>query len=100
MAHLDGKIRKNGALPSDFLALCVTGKGLSKEKVLGDVPIGSGTGRNMSDAAIKLLREWCIANRIIAIGFDTTSSMTGHKNGKLTTNGRMSTEKKRQRQLY
>ena len=70
-------------MKSDFLALCVTGKGLSKEKLLGDVPIGKGTGKNMADATVKLLREWAIASRVIALCFDTTGTNTGPHQGKL-----------------
>ena len=44
--HFDGKIRKQFGQKSDFLALCVTGKGLEKEKVLGDIPIPTGSGHN------------------------------------------------------
>ena len=80
-AHYDGKIRKCWGVKSDFLALCVTGKGLAKEKVLGDVPIGKGTDRNMATASARLLREWGIADRVIAICFDTTASNTGWQSG-------------------
>ena len=80
--HLDGKIRKVWGKKNDYLALCVTGKGLSKEKILGDVPIGKGTGRNMATACFLLLVQWALASRALAIGFDTTGSMTGPDIGK------------------
>ena len=82
VAHLDGKIRKQWGTKSDFLALCVTGKGLSKEKVLGDVPLPKGTGRNMATAAVNLFKEWGIDDdQVWGSGFDTTLSMTGHNQG-------------------
>ena len=82
-AHYDGKIRKAWGQKNDYLALCVTGEGLNKEKVLGDVPIPKGSGRNMADAVLKLLEDWRIPlDRIIALSFDTTGSMTGPQQGK------------------
>ena len=81
-AHYDGKIRKSWGVSSDYLALCVTGKGLDKEKLLGDVPIGKGTGRNMATASSRLLQEWGLdGKRLLAVGFDTTPSMTGWQSG-------------------
>ena len=64
------------------MALCVTGPGMEKEKLLGDVPLPTGSGRNMATASADLLHEWRIAERVIAMCFDTTSSMTGPKSGK------------------
>ena len=84
-AHYDGKIREGWGGKSDYLAVCVTGKGLSKEKLLGDVPIGKGTGRNMATATMQLLREWGLAKlqppTVIGICFDTTTTMTGWQSG-------------------
>ena len=81
--HLDGKIRESWGEKSDYVAVCVTGKGMKKEKFLGDVPIGKGTGRNMATAAVDLLRQWGIADRVVAICFDTTGSMTGPDIGEI-----------------
>ena len=80
--HFDGKIRKQFGQKSDFLALCVTGKGLEKEKVLGDIPIPTGSGHNMSMAVVSLLEKWKLPkDAVIAFCFDTTTSNTGVNNG-------------------
>merc|ERR550534_697539 len=76
--HFDGKIRKSWGEKNDYLALCVTGPGMSKEKVLGDIPVPRGTGRNMSTAAVDILDEWGILRRAWALAFDTTPTNTGH----------------------
>jgi hypothetical protein len=92
-AHFYGKIRKQWGAKNDFLALCVTGKGMDKEKILGDIPIPKGTGKAMAQAVVKMLREWGIdvvdvredgsGPIVIAICFDTTSSNTGVEKGNL-----------------
>ena len=81
--HFDGKIRKQWGLRNDFLAVCVTGKGMAKEKFLGDVPIPEGTGKKMAETVWKLLQDWGIASRMFAICFDTTSSNTGCERGNI-----------------
>ena len=79
--HFDGKIRKQWGQKNNFLALCVTGKGMEKEKVLGDIPIARGTGKNMASAVLQMLNDWGVADRVIALCFDTTSSNTGTNQG-------------------
>ena len=100
-AHFDGKIRKQWGAKNDFLALCVTGKGMDKEKILGDIPIPKGTGKAMAQAVVKMLREWGIdvvdvrenetGPIVIAICFDTTSSNTGVEKGNLFWRDKLST---------
>ena len=80
-AHDDGKIRQQWGVKSDFLALCVTGPGMEKEKLLGDIPLPKGTGKNMADATFQLFLAWKVENNIVAFGFDTTLSMTGPDKG-------------------
>lgn len=80
--HFDGKIRRQNREKFDFLALCVTGEGMEKEKLLGDIPMPTGSGHNMSLAANSMLEEWHIeSDAVIALSFDTTSSNTGATNG-------------------
>ena len=56
---------------------------MEKEKLLGDIPIATGSGHNMSVAVNTLLGEWGInGDSVIAFSFDTTSSNTGVVNGK------------------
>ena len=83
-AHYDGKIWESwGKVKSDYMALCVTGKGLAKEKLLGDVPMPKGSGLNMLNAVCQLFMEWNIPfDHLIALNFDTTGSCTGPMNGK------------------
>ena len=80
-AQFDGKIRKSWGQKSDFLSVCVTGKGMEKEKLLGDIPLPTGTGANMAEAAYGLFCDWGIEDRIGAFGFDTTTHNTGKDNG-------------------
>ena len=79
--HIDGKIRKSWGEKHDFLAVCVTGEGMEKEKILGDIPMPRGTGLNMAEAAFKLLLDWGLVKKVLAIGFDTTTSNTGRERG-------------------
>ena len=79
--HFDGKIRKHWGTKNDFLALCVTGAGMEKEKLLGDIPIPKGSGLNMAMATLQLLIDWGIFDRVIALCFDTTGSNTGPERG-------------------
>ena len=82
-AHYDGKIREGwGKVKSDYLALCVTGKGLEKEKLLGDIPMPKGTGLNMRDAIRQLFLDWGIdLDTLLCFNFDTTAALTGPQNG-------------------
>jgi hypothetical protein len=83
VANYDEKKRKQYNEKFEFLAVCVTGWGMAKEKVLGDVPISRGTGKNMAVASMDLFKQWGIANNIIGLGHDTTSSNTGAWTGKI-----------------
>ena len=44
VTHFDEKRRKQHGECNDFLAVCVTGTGLSTEKLLRDIPLESSTG--------------------------------------------------------
>jgi hypothetical protein len=82
-AQFDGKIRKSWGEKFDYVALCVIGVAMEKEKVLGDMPIDRGTGENMAQSVNTLFHEWGIADRIIGVAGDTTSSNTGCDIGKI-----------------
>jgi hypothetical protein len=82
VAGHDGKIRKQWGLKNDYIAVCVTGFGMAKEKILGDIPISKGTGELIAKAVWKLFTEWGIISRIFGLGFDTTSTNTGCDLGK------------------
>jgi len=58
VAHFDGERRKQRGQIKDFLAVCVTGSGMDKEKLLGDIPISDGTGKQIAENVLKLLQEW------------------------------------------
>ena len=60
---------------------------MAKEKLLGDVPLPKGMGANMANAACKMWRDWKIPfKRLIALGFDTTGTMTGSQQGEAAMN--------------
>lgn len=81
VAHYDGKIRESWGVKSDFLAVCVSGKGIEKEKVLGDVPLARGTGRLSASAVVKLLFSWGIEDRLLGLSFDNCSTNVAPWNG-------------------
>ena len=79
--HFDGKLRKEWGKKRDFIAICVTGFGIDKEKFLADAPLESGTGAAMAWEVFRVLEEWGIDDRVIAFSTDSTSSNTGIDNG-------------------
>ena len=79
--HFDGKQRKEWGKKHDFIAICVTGAGMEKEKFLADAPLESGTGAAMAWEVFRVLEDWAIDKRIIAFSTDSTSSNTGIDNG-------------------
>jgi hypothetical protein len=83
VAGYDGKIRKQWGVKSDFIGLFVIGYGMEKEKVLGDIPIPEGTGKNMAEAVRDLFIAWGILSRVFGLCSDTTSSNLGRHIGKL-----------------
>ena len=50
-------------------------------QLLGIPKIQSGTGVAMAEAILQLLVEWNVADKIVGMSFDTTSTNTGHTNG-------------------
>jgi hypothetical protein len=78
--HWDGKLLPSltGREKADRLAIVVTYDG--EEQLLG-VPETGGTGQEMSEALYDAVMDWEISEKIIATGFDTTSSNTGSING-------------------
>ena len=48
VAYFDGKRRKQRGQMYDFLAVCVTGYNMEKEKLLGGIPISDGTGKQIA----------------------------------------------------
>ena len=80
--HFDGKLLPaiSGKLEmEDRLVIVVAGN--DTEKLLGIPKIQRGTGKNVAEAAIKLLHERTIQNSIVGMSFNTTAANTGHKNG-------------------
>jgi hypothetical protein len=79
--HWDGKKMSDvshGSIRQDWerLAVCVSGNNITK--ILGVPKIAEGTGKQQAEQVGALLRDWNIENRIVAMGFDTTSSNTGN----------------------
>ena len=81
VCHFDGKLRTAWGKKSDYIAVCVTGHGMAKEKVLSDIAIKSGTGAAMAWSVFKVLEDWGIEDRVIGISTDSTGSNTGSNNG-------------------
>lgn len=84
VVHWDGKIMKNTtkeannvitATNTDRLAVVVTGHKI--EKVLGISKLMSGEGEAQANATYQLLQLWNIADFVVGMSFDTTSSNTG-----------------------
>ena len=62
--------------------MCVTGYGMEKEKVLGDIPVTLGTGKKIAETIFDTLKLWGISSNVVGLSFDTTSSNTGCHMGK------------------
>jgi hypothetical protein len=78
--HWDGKKMNDVSHGSnriiwERLAVCVSGVELTK--ILAVANIAEGTGEQQAEVITASLREWNVEDKIIAMGFDTTSSNTG-----------------------
>ena len=54
---------------------------MDKEKLLGDLPISHGTGKQIAENIFQLLQDWNIGKKIIRLSFDATSANAGCENG-------------------
>ena len=54
---------------------------MEKEKLLGDIPISDGTGKQIAQNVFKLLKDWNIEKNIVGLSFNTTSANTRSENG-------------------
>ena len=81
----DGKQRKDVAtgVRSECVSVAVKGPTMDKEKLLGDEVLERGTGVQVGAAVKALIDEWQLANKIVAINYDTCSVNTGRDQGKL-----------------
>ena len=52
---------------------------MEKEKLLDDILISDGTGKQIAQNVLKLLQDWNIEKNIVGLSFDTTSASTGRK---------------------
>ncbi len=77
--HWDGKLMENLTANKhvDRLPVLITGVGV--EQLLGVQKLTSGTGEAQAAAVTQCLEEWEIAERVVALCFDTTASNTGHR---------------------
>lgn len=82
--HWDGKLipALSGKYNVDRLPVLVSGFGVSQ--LLAVPLLESGTGENQAAAVVDALHEWNIADRVVAMSFDTTSSNTGQFSGACT----------------
>jgi hypothetical protein len=82
--HWDGKLMddttdKDNNKKVDRLAVVATGQGISK--ILGIPKLSNGTGEAQASGVFNLLTKWNLADVIIGMSFDTTSSNTGIHRG-------------------
>ena len=82
--HWDGKIvpAVDGGPSEERLPVLVSGDGVAK--LLAVPKLSNGTGRTMAAAVFSALEDWEVADRIVALSFDTTASNSGLTNGACT----------------
>ncbi|KAG0692666.1 hypothetical protein GWK47_027798 [Chionoecetes opilio] len=74
--HWDGKILPDcDGTRVDRLAILVSGDGV--QKLIGVPKLASGTGEAMASAVAEALDNWGLAERVVAMSFDTTAANTG-----------------------
>ena len=54
---------------------------MEKKKLLSDLSISDGTGKQVAENVFKQLQDCKIDEKIIGLSFNTTSTDTGCKNG-------------------
>ncbi|XP_058830268.1 uncharacterized protein LOC131689300 [Topomyia yanbarensis] len=81
VGHWDGKILEDivGMEYVDRLPVMVSTKEIIQ--LLGVPKFVSGTRENQANAAFQQLQEWGLAERVCAMGFDTTATNTGMNKG-------------------
>ena len=82
--HWDGKIvpAADGASREDRLPVLVSGDGVAKLLAVPKLP--NGTGHAAATAVVEALKDWEVADQVVALCFDTTSSNTGMASGACT----------------
>ena len=81
--HWDGKILPDcDGTRVDRLAIVVSGHGV--QKLIGVPKLTRGTGEATASAVAEALDDWGLAERIVAMSFDTTASNTGALAGACT----------------
>jgi hypothetical protein len=79
--HFDGKRMRDvtcgttSNILCERLAVVVSGEGISK--ILGVPKLPDGTGKNQAEEVVALMNDWCVADQVVAMSFDTTASNTG-----------------------
>lgn len=74
--HCDGKILPDcDGTRVDRLAILVSGDGV--QNLIGVPKLASGTGEAMASAVAEALDDWGLAERVVAMSFDTTAANTG-----------------------
>jgi hypothetical protein len=85
VVHWDTKIMNDSTTSVNFTSntdrLAVVVTGCNVEKILGIVKIPVGTGDAQAKATHELLSLWEVSDNVVAMGFDTTATNTGHKKG-------------------
>ena len=85
IVHWDGKLLPDltGGGKVDRLPILVSSCGPEpcSTQLLAVPKLASGTGAAEANAVFEAVNRWKIANSIVGLSFDTTSSNTGHKSG-------------------
>ncbi|KAK3931222.1 Homoserine kinase [Frankliniella fusca] len=82
LVHFDGKLFpsiKDSEKKADRLPIVVSGKGI--EKLLGIPELPNGSGLCIADAVVSHLNDWELAENVIGLVFDTTSTNSGRWGG-------------------
>ena len=53
----------------------------SRPKMIGIPPIENSTGLSQMNSTVSMLDEWKVTDKIVGMGFDTTASNSGIRNG-------------------
>ena len=79
--HWDGKLMEDLTSKEHVDRLPVLISGAETEQLLGVPKLLSGTGEAQAAAVVDCLKKWDVADRVVALCFDTTASNTGHRSG-------------------
>lgn len=84
VVHWDGKMLPNILKKENVERLAILVSNGEEEQLLGVPALENSTGYSQSKAVAESLKDWGLAENVIAMCFDTTPSNTGHGKGACT----------------